>query len=355
MKILITGGCGFIGGNLVRHLLSSTEHQIVNIDKLTYAGDSSIPRQYAYHARHEFCQVDVADPQAVATVFRDHDPDAVIHLAAESHVDRSIDGPADFVRTNVEGTFSMLSAAMGHFSSLSRERANAFRFLHVSTDEVYGSLGTTGRFIESSPYDPQSPYSATKAASDHLVRAWHATYGLPVIVTNCSNNFGPFQFPEKLIPLMVIKCVTEEPLPIYGDGKNVRDWLCVTDHVQALLAVLDAGRVGQTYLIGGDTERTNLDLVQSICSLMDQIRPRKSGHYSDLISHVTDRPGHDFRYAIDSSKIRQELGWQPKQDFDARLEQTIRWYLDHTQWWSGILDERYHLERLGNKPSVDSQ
>lgn len=355
MKILITGGCGFIGGNLVRHLLSSTRHDVINVDKLTYAADASLPQQYADNQRHIFCKVDIAEPQAINEVFREHDPDAVIHLAAESHVDRSIDGPSEFVRTNVTGTSCLLSSAVAHFQSLSSERASCFRFLHVSTDEVYGSLGATGRFTEGTPYDPRSPYSATKAASDHLARAWHATYGLPVIVTNCGNNFGPFQFPEKLLPLMIIKCLAEESLPIYGSGENVRDWLHVTDHVRALLAVIDKGQVGQTYLIGGDSERRNIDLVRSVCSVMDRLRPRSSGMYADLMTHVADRPAHDFRYSVDSSKIKDELDWRPQHDFETSLEETIRWYLDHKEWWQDILDQRYRLERLGNQPSVDSK
>lgn len=352
MKILITGGCGFIGSNLIRHLLTSTSHSVVNIDKLTYAGNPNSIADLAADPRYAFCQADVADLAAVQSVLAEHAPDAVMHLAAESHVDRSIDGPDDFIQTNVVGTYHLLSAATHYWSALSRDKAQRFRFLHVSTDEVYGALGQTGRFTESTAYDPHSPYAATKASSDHLARAWHTTYGLPVLVTNCSNNFGPYQFPEKLLPLMIIKAISEQPLPVYGRGENVRDWLYVVDHARALATVLEKGAVGETYNVGGDCERRNLDLVQSVCEILDDEIPRRSGCYADLITFVADRPGHDFRYAIDSSKIRRELGWEPESEFEQSLRETVRWYLTHRDWWQSILEGTYQLQRLGNAPAT---
>ncbi|MCA9138024.1 MAG: dTDP-glucose 4,6-dehydratase [Planctomycetales bacterium] len=353
MKILVTGGCGFIGSNLIRHLLASTIHSIVNVDKLTYAGNPNSLAQFADDPRYTFCRLDIADPVAMHDVFSRHAPDAVIHLAAESHVDRSIDGPAAFIETNVVGTFELLTAATDYFAQLTGDKADEFRLLHVSTDEVFGALGATGQFTESTAYDPHSPYSATKAASDHLVRAWHTTYGLPTIVTNCSNNYGPYQFPEKLIPLMVIKAISGQPMPVYGKGENVRDWLYVIDHARAINRVLTAGVVGQTYNIGGDSERRNLDLVLSVCAILDELHPRAGGPYSDLIEFVADRPGHDFRYAIDSTKIRTELGWEPKFDFETSLRQTVQWYLTHRSWWQAILDGNYQLERLGNATTTN--
>ena len=348
MKILVTGGCGFIGANLVRHLVGESDHDVVNLDKLTYAGNPQSLADIADSDRYEFLQADIADHQQCREAIESAQPDAIMHLAAESHVDRSIDGPADFVNTNVVGTFNLLDNSLQYFKQLPADRQESFRFLHVSTDEVYGSLGDTGSFSETTPYDPHSPYSATKAASDHLARAWKTTYGLPVLVTNCSNNYGPYQFPEKLIPLMIIKCINEEPLPVYGKGLNVRDWLYVEDHVRALRTVVETGTPGETYNIGGNSERTNIDLVHALCGIMDELSPRPSGaKYVDLIEHVTDRPGHDFRYAIDSRKIRSELDWQPQESLENCLQQTVQWYLNNRDWWQDILDGKYKLQRLG--------
>ena len=353
MKILITGGCGFIGSNLIRHLLTSSTHRIINVDKLTYAGNPSSLGDFADDPRYTFCRLDIADLEAMRGVFARHGPDAVMHLAAESHVDRSIDGPAAFIQTNVIGTFHLLTAAAEYYRGLASQRATSFRFLHVSTDEVYGALGATGEFTESTPYDPHSPYSATKAASDHLARAWMTTYDLPVIVTNCSNNYGPYQFPEKLLPLMIIKALGEQKLPVYGAGENIRDWLYVLDHARALCSVLENGRVGQTYNIGGDSQRRNIDLVRSLCGILDELNPRRRGRYEELITFVSDRPGHDFRYAIDSTKIRSELGWRPQFDLETSLRQTVHWYLNHRDWWQSILDGNYQLQRLGQVSRTD--
>lgn len=350
MKILVTGGCGFIGTNLVRYLLSMTDHQVVNLDKLTYAGNPHSLADVTDSPRYEFIRADLADPKQVADVVQQTDPDAVMHLAAESHVDRSIDGPSEFIQTNVVGTFNLLESSLRHYNDLNEDRSARFRFLHVSTDEVYGSLGDSGQFSETSRYDPHSPYAATKASSDHLARAWQTTFGLPVIVTNCSNNYGPYQFPEKLIPLMIIKCLQEQPLPVYGQGLNVRDWLFVEDHVRALTLVVETGRVGQTYNIGGNSERRNIDLVHSICEILDELKPRDgSQSHADLISYVTDRPGHDFRYAIDSSKIQSELGWKPEHSLEEYLRKTVDWYLQNEGWWQQILDGSYQLQRLGDQ------
>jgi dTDP-glucose 4,6-dehydratase len=348
MKILVTGGCGFIGTNLVRHLLSQSAHHVVNVDKLTYAGNPASLREVAESPRYQFIRADLADAKRVEEVIAAAQPDAVMHLAAESHVDRSIDGPSDFIQTNVVGTFNLLDASLRYYGGLTGQRRERFRFLHVSTDEVYGSLGETGLFSELSRYDPHSPYAATKASSDHLARAWHTTFKLPVIVTNCSNNYGPYQFPEKLIPLMIIKCLAEQPLPVYGQGLNVRDWLFVEDHVRALVAVLQAGVPGQTYNIGGGSERRNIDLVHALCVILDELRPRPGGaRHAELIRYVTDRPGHDFRYAIDSSKVRRELGWQPQHSLEDCLRTTVQWYLANGWWWQAILDGSYQLQRLG--------
>jgi dTDP-glucose 4,6-dehydratase len=350
MKILVTGGCGFIGTNLIRHLLSKTDHELVNLDNLTYAGNPHSLADVADSPRYQFVRADLADPVRVSEVVQRADPDAVMHLAAESHVDRSIDGPSEFIQTNVVGTFNLLESSLRHCNALSDQRRDRFRFLHVSTDEVYGSLGDTDMFTETTRYDPHSPYAATKASSDHLARAWQTTFQLPVIVTNCSNNYGPYQFPEKLIPLMIIKCLGEQPLPVYGQGHNVRDWLYVEDHVRALVRVMEAGEVGQTYNIGGNSERRNIDLVHAICEILDDLKPRagSQGH-AELITYVTDRPGHDFRYAIDSSKIQSELGWKPEHSLEDYLRKTIGWYLDNRSWWQQILDGSYQLERLGDQ------
>lgn len=350
MRILVTGGCGFIGTNLVRYLLADTDHSVVNLDKLTYAGNPKSLRDVADSPRYDFVRADLADPQRVRQVVTEFSPDAVIHLAAESHVDRSIDGPSEFIQTNVVGTFNLLESSLRHYSELGGPRRQQFRFLHVSTDEVYGSLGDTGMFTETTRYDPHSPYAATKASSDHLARAWMTTYRLPVIVTNCSNNYGPYQFPEKLIPLMIIKCLAAEPLPVYGQGLNVRDWLYVEDHARALVTALQTGTPGQTYNIGGNSERKNIDLVHEICRILDELRPRQGGkRYAELIRFVTDRPGHDYRYAIDSSKIQSELQWQPRNSLEESLRRTVQWYLDHQSWWQEILDGTYQLQRLGKQ------
>jgi len=348
MKILVTGGCGFIGSNLVRHLLADPAHKVLNVDKLTYAGNRHSLDDLASDPRYRFAQVDICDAGALAPLFADFAPDWVMHLAAESHVDRSIDGPGAFIETNVVGTFTLLQAARSHYQQLTGEARNRFRFLHVSTDEVYGSLGPEGLFSESTPYDPHSPYSASKAASDHLARAWADTYGLPVLVTNCSNNYGPYQFPEKLIPVVILKALRGEPIPVYGKGDNIRDWLYVGDHAEALHTVIARGRNGETYNIGGNNERQNIDLVRLLCRLLDELRPRSDGKpYADQITFVTDRPGHDLRYAIDPTKIRTELGWTPKQDHTSGFRRTVQWYLDNEAWTASILSGEYKLERLG--------
>ena len=359
MKILVTGGAGFIGSNLIQQLMNETTHHVVNLDKLTYAGNLSSLKVCINHERHAFEQADLCNPAALHHLFEKHRPDAVMHLAAESHVDRSIDGPGDFIQTNILGTYHLLQAAREHWSFRISEagvsgnpasalRNSDFRFLHVSTDEVYGSLSPNDLgFSETTPYSPHSPYSASKASSDHLARAWHDTYGLPVLVTNCSNNYGPYQFPEKLIPVVILKCLRGEPIPVYGKGENIRDWLYVGDHCAALRTVLDKGIPGETYNIGGNNEQTNLDLVKHICLTLDKLHPGAQP-YESLISFVTDRPGHDLRYAIDPTKIRSELGWEPKETFETGFRKTIQWYLDNPQWWQNILDGSYQLERLGN-------
>ena len=349
MNILVTGGSGFIGSNLVRLLVREKGASVVNLDKLTYAGNQESLSDLSDDSNYAFEQVDLCDADAVRKIFVYHQPDAVMHLAAESHVDRSIDGPGKFVQTNVVGTFNLLQAALGYWKSLEGEPKESFRFLHVSTDEVYGSLeADASGFSETTRYDPHSPYSASKAASDHLARAWGDTYGLPILVTNCSNNYGPYQFPEKLIPVVILKCLRGEPIPVYGKGENIRDWLYVTDHAEALYAVLTKGRVGETYNIGGNNERQNIELVRTLCKLMDQLHPpavHKS--YQELITFVTDRPGHDLRYAIDPTKIKSELGWEPKEDFESGFRKTVQWYLENKEWWANILSGDYRLERLG--------
>ena len=342
---LITGGCGFIGSNFVRFILErEPEAIIINLDKLTYAGNIHNLDGIS-NSRYHFVHGDICDSELVAKLFNDHQFDGVVHFAAESHVDRSIDGPAEFVQTNIVGTLNLLEQSREYFN---KEEKSNFRFLHVSTDEVYGTLGDKGKFFESTPYDPSSPYSASKAGSDHLARAWHRTYGLPVLVTNCSNNYGAYQFPEKLIPLMIINCLHHKPLPVYGKGENVRDWLFVTDHCEAIHTVLTSGQVGETYNIGGNNEIKNIDVVLTICSLLDEMSPREDGSkYSKLITYVQDRPGHDFRYAIDATKINQELGWSPKESFETGIQKTINWYLNKQQWWQAIQDNTYQQERLG--------
>lgn len=352
-RILVTGGAGFIGGAVVRRLLSQSQALVFNLDKVGYASDcSGIEASLqglgsAASDRYRFMRVDLADGEATAAALREADPDLVMHLAAESHVDRSIDGPDAFLSSNVIGTFSLLEAARAHWSALPQERQQGFRFHHISTDEVFGSLGATGRFSETTPYDPRSPYSATKAASDHLVMAWHHTYGLPVVLTNCSNNFGPWQFPEKLIPVVILKALAGEPIPLYGDGANVRDWLFVEDHVDALLLAATEGVPGESYCVGGHGERTNKQVVQAICALLDQLRPAGAPH-ARLITPVADRPGHDRRYAIDPSRISGELGWQPRHGFAEGLEATVRWYVDHLDWCHGVRERAgYGGERIG--------
>lgn len=348
MRVLITGGAGFIGSALVRRLIEQTEHQVLVFDKLTYAGVLSSLDSVIGSERCRFARGDICDPEAVAKALQEFQPDTVAHLAAESHVDRSIDGPGAFIQTNMVGTFVMLQQSLGYWRGLNEDREAHFRFHHISTDEVFGSLGEEGAFTETTPYDPRSPYSASKAGSDHLVRAWGHTYGLPVLITNCSNNYGPYHFPEKLIPLIIIRALKGEPLPVYGDGSNVRDWLFVDDHVRALQAVFERGRPGETYNVGGGAERTNIEVVRVICGVLDRLQPRDDGtSYAQQITFVADRPGHDQRYAIDASKISRELGWSPSVTFDQGIEKTVRWYLGNPQWWQPILDGRYATQRLG--------
>ncbi|OWY02171.1 dTDP-glucose 4,6-dehydratase [Thioclava sp. IC9] len=343
MKILVTGGAGFIGSAVVR-LAVSRGHEVVNLDALTYAACLENVAPVSGSPLYAFEQADIRDPEALAAIFDRHKPDAVMHFAAESHVDRSIDGPGAFIETNVMGTYNMLQAARAYWEG--EGRPESFRFHHISTDEVYGTLGATGQFTEETPYAPNSPYSASKAGSDHLVRAWHETYGLPVVLTNCSNNYGPYHFPEKLIPVVILNALAGKPLPIYGDGSNVRDWLYVEDHADALLLVLEKGALGRSYNIGGENERSNLELVQTICTILDKLRPGDAP-YSELITFVTDRPGHDARYAIDPTRIREELGWRPSVTVEEGLERTVRWYLENEDWWRPLLGRHGVGERLG--------
>jgi dTDP-glucose 4,6-dehydratase len=350
LRILVTGGAGFIGSALVRHLVRDTPHDVLNLDKLTYAGNLASLAPIANAPRYRFVQADICDGAAVAKAIADFRPDVITHLAAESHVDRSIDGPADFIQTNIVGTFSMLSAALEYWRGLDADAKAAFRFHHISTDEVFGTLDDDGFFTEETPYDPHSPYSASKASSDHLVRAWHDTYGLPVLITNCSNNYGPYHFPEKLIPLMIIKALAGEGLPVYGKGLNVRDWLFVEDHARALTRVFEAGEPGQSYIIGGRAERTNIAVVTRICETLDRIRPRADGKsYTAQLTYVADRPGHDHRYAIDPGKIERELGWTAQESFDSGIERTVRWYLDNEEWWRPLVEQKGAIERVGLK------
>lgn len=355
MNILVTGGAGFIGSAVCRHLATDPKVNVINLDKLTYAGNLASLRQIENHPNYSFLQADICDDTSVLDALRAHEIDVIMHLAAESHVDRSIDGPGAFIETNIVGTFRLLNAALAYWRELPESRKSSFRFHHISTDEVFGDLPfDSGIFTEETSYKPSSPYSASKAASDHLVRAWYETYGLPVVLSNCSNNYGPFHFPEKLIPLVILNALDEKPLPIYGAGANVRDWLYVEDHARALTLVATTGKLGESYNIGGRAERTNLNVVETICSILDQKRPRANGKsYADLITFVTDRPGHDRRYAIDASKIERELGWKPQETFETGLEKTIQWYLDNAWWWEPIRSGTYAGERLGSAPAKE--
>lgn len=351
MKILVTGGAGFIGSAVIRHLISDTQHEVVNVDKLTYAGNLDSLVSVAGSERYAFEQVDICDSAVVNAVFAKHQPDVVMHLAAESHVDRSIDGPGEFIQTNIVGTYTLLEAARAYRSQLTELDRDKFRFHHISTDEVYGDLeGPEDLFREDTPYAPSSPYSASKAGSDHLVRAWGRTFGLPILITNCSNNYGPFHFPEKLIPLMILNALQGKPLPVYGKGNQVRDWLFVEDHARALVEVATKGVVGETYNIGGHNEKQNIEVVKTVCRLLDELSPSEHAHidvYEELITFVKDRPGHDVRYAIDASKIESELGWRPQETFESGLRKTVEWYLSNEAWWRAVLDGSYQGQRLG--------
>ncbi len=347
-RFIVTGGAGFIGSAVVRQLIAETDAHVLVIDKLTYAGNLSSLLPASGSDRYAFARIDICDAPAVRGAIEAFAPTAILHLAAESHVDRSIDSPGDFIATNIVGTFTMLDAATRYWKTLEADAAARFRFHHISTDEVFGALGAEGLFSETTAYDPRSPYSASKAGSDHLVSAWHHTHGLPTLVTNCSNNYGPYHFPEKLIPLVILKAIAGQDLPVYGDGSNVRDWLFVDDHARAIRAVVGGGRVGETYLVGGSAERSNLDVVHMICDLLDQRRPRDDGaSYRSQIRFVTDRPGHDFRYAIDASKIRSELNWAPTETFETGMARTVDWYLANEDWWQAIQSGAYRGERLG--------
>ncbi|MDE1326593.1 dTDP-glucose 4,6-dehydratase [Vibrio aestuarianus] len=361
MKILVTGGAGFIGSAVIRYIMNNTPDSVINVDKLTYAGNLESLDEVDCHRRYFFERVDICNSAELDRVFLEHKPDAVMHLAAESHVDRSIDGPAAFIETNIVGTYTLLEATRTYWNTLTDDKKQAFRFHHISTDEVYGDLECTDDlFTETTSYEPSSPYSASKASSDHLVRAWLRTYGLPTIVTNCSNNYGPYHFPEKLIPLMILNALEGKSLPVYGNGMQIRDWLFVEDHARALYKVVTEGKVGETYNIGGHNEKANIDVVKTICSLLEELIPNKPngvGQYLDLITYVTDRPGHDVRYAIDASKIEAELGWKPEETFESGIRKTVEWYLNNKQWWSRVLDGSYAGERLGvsNKSAVDEE
>ena len=346
---IVTGGSGFIGSNFIHFILSNDyADKIIDLDKLTYAGNPQNLLKYDNDKRYAFVQGDICDQELVQELFLLHKPDVIINFAAESHVDRSIDGPSDFIRTNISGTYTLLQKSLRYYQSLTKEDQKSFRFHHISTDEVFGSLDNDGIFTEETPYDPSSPYSASKASSDHLVRAWHRTYGLPIIISNCSNNYGPYQFPEKLIPLMILNCLQEKPLPVYGTGENIRDWLFVDDHCDAIHTIIEKGEIGETYNVGGNNEIKNIDIVKTICNLLDNIRPSENlKSYQELITFVKDRPGHDLRYAIDSSKLQNKLGWSPKETFETGIRKTIDWYLDNKTWWQEIQNNTYQQERLG--------
>lgn len=363
MIFLVTGGAGFIGSAVIRHLINDTNHTVINLDKLTYAGNLDSCAMVSENPRYVFEQVDICDPAELARVFNEHQPDVVMHLAAESHVDRSIDGPGDFIQTNIVGTYNLLEAARAYWSSLDDKRKSTFRFHHISTDEVYGDLphpddlavpaqAAQHLFTETTSYAPSSPYSASKASSDHLVRAWHRTYGLPIVITNCSNNYGPYHFPEKLVPHVILNALAGKPLPVYGDGSQIRDWLYVEDHARALVKVVTEGVVGETYNIGGHNEMRNIDVVHILCELLEELAPQQKpvglSNYKDLITFVEDRAGHDVRYAIDASKIERELGWTPEETFETGMRKTVLWYLDNKDWWQRVLDGSYRLERLGS-------
>ncbi|WP_417566243.1 dTDP-glucose 4,6-dehydratase [Marinobacter sp.] len=355
MKLLITGGAGFIGSAVIRHIIANTRDEVVNLDKLTYAGNLESLAEVSGSERYSFEHVDICNRAELDRVLTQHQPDAIMHLAAESHVDRSIDGPADFIETNIVGTYTLLEAVRQYWQALEAQRRQNFCFHHISTDEVYGDLdGPENLFTEQTPYAPSSPYSASKASSDHLVRAWHRTYGLPVLVTNCSNNYGPYHFPEKLIPLVILNALEGKPLPVYGKGEQIRDWLYVEDHAVALYTVVTDGKIGETYNIGGHSEKRNIDVVQAICSLLEELVPEKVAglaNYRDLITFVTDRPGHDLRYAIDAGKIQKELGWAPAETFESGLRKTVQWYLDNLEWCKRVQDGSYQRERLGAGPA----
>jgi dTDP-glucose 4,6-dehydratase len=348
MKIIVTGGAGFIGSALIRYLISETQHTVLNLDKLTYAGNLTSLKEVEDSSRYSFVQADICDKPAIERIFDEYRPDAIMHLAAESHVDRSIDGPAAFIETNIIGTYNLLDVSKRYYDSLGDDAKRVFRFQHISTDEVYGSLGDEGFFTELTSYDPRSPYSASKASSDHLVMAWYHTYGLPVLLTNCSNNYGPYHFPEKLIPLIILNALDGKPLPVYGKGDNVRDWLYVDDHARALCTVLEKGRAGESYNVGGNNEKQNIEVVQTVCDVLDELVPADKPR-RELITFVTDRPGHDKRYAIDATKIKEQLGWQPEETFESGIRKTVQWYLDNDWWWRPIREGKYAGERLGNK------